>query len=274
MIDASAVEAISSLADAASGSESLELGLYHVITSRDGKLHEIDLTGDRWRERPRRKKGTVTFSDVPSFLACWEKHAINRFSEVYADRRALTVVGVLNANGSGHGDTDWADHREVLQLRHTDSFMAWANRSASPMTQVQFAEFLEDHRPDVIEPTAADLMELAQTFQATTKVAFRSASILKSGERALNYVEQIDATAGRDGQITIPDSFTLALKVFDGDETAVEVTARLRYRINDGKLSMLFILDRLSEVVDAAFEGVVSAIDSSVGVPVLRGTPA
>ncbi|MDQ1741702.1 MAG: hypothetical protein QOE23_41, partial [Pseudonocardiales bacterium] len=79
--------------------------------------------------------------------------------------------------------------------------------------------------------------------------------------------------AGGSGDLTIPDTFELALPVFEGATVADRVTARLRYRINEGRLSMFFILDQLAAVVDSAFEGVVHEVDHTVEQPILRGTP-
>jgi uncharacterized protein YfdQ (DUF2303 family) len=140
--------------------------------------------------------------------------------------------------------------------------------------QLQQLVFIEDHRADIQSPPAADLLELAQTFQATTKVSFKSGSVLKSGQRQLQYVEETQASAGQKGNISIPDEFQLALRVYEGAEVADAVTARLRYRIDgDGRLGLMFVLDQLPDVVNAAFEGVIAQLDEQVGVPIMRGVP-
>jgi uncharacterized protein YfdQ (DUF2303 family) len=273
----SLVAEIAALAESANTSEQLTPGAYHVVTSRDGTLHTVDLTGNQWLTAPRRKTGTYTVRDAASFLHYWDKHH-DAASEIWADREGRSVTAIFDAHGGttdvgAHGPR-FEDHRLVLRLRYTDSFVAWLDASGRAMNQVQFAEFVEDHRPDIRTPPAAELLELAQTFQATSKATFRSQTLLKSGQRALQWVEQVDASAGRDGQITIPDSFELALKVFDGADDADAVTARLRYRINDGRLALTVILDQLRDVVDGAYNGVLDSIDAGVDTPILRGTPA
>jgi uncharacterized protein YfdQ (DUF2303 family) len=266
------VQAVIDTARAGTAPHLVEPGGIYLVATANGDVRQFDLTGDTYRDTPRRKTGVTTVRDAESFLAYWGKHADDA-SEIYADRKALTVTGILDAH-TPEGPR-FGDHRVRLTLTHTESFNAWASASSRPMGQTQFAEFLEDHRVDVRSPAAAELLELAQTFQATTKVTFKSASILKSGQRQLAYIEETDASAGHKGQLTIPDSFELGLAVFEGATEADAVVARLRYRIgSDGKLALIFILDRLSEVVDAAFEGVVTAVDAGVEVPILRGTPA
>lgn len=262
------LEALIEVAQDAAASEQLAPGGYYAFRVGD-RVHEIDLTGDCWRDLPRRKTGTAVVRDTDSFLAYWAKHS-DADSEVYADRAALAVTAVLDADTPDQAR--WGGHRLKLALRHSEAYLAWAGASNRPMTQVGFAEFLEDRRAEITSPPAADLLELAQSFQATTKVTFRSGTRLKSGLRNLSWVEEQTAGGGT-GDLTIPDSFELALPVFEGAVVADRVTARLRYRINDGKLAMYFILDQLSTVVDSAFEGVVAEVADGVAPPVLRGTP-
>jgi uncharacterized protein YfdQ (DUF2303 family) len=251
----------------------LALGEYHVVNTPAG-LVQIDLTTERYLDRPERKTGTVVVRDPGSFLAYWAKHS-TLSSEVYADRDKLAVTAVLDAYGPGDTETAWRQHRLVLQLRHSPSFQAWLKLSGQLVTQTQFAEFIEDRRADILEPTAADVLELAQTFEATTKVQFRSSNRLKSGERQLSYVESVDASAGQRGELTIPDALALAVPIFEGAAVADAVTARLRYRIEDGRLRLGVVLDRVTEVIDGAFAGVVNEVAASIGgVPVLYGTPA
>lgn len=251
----------------------LALGEYHVLATPNG-TQVFDLTGDQYRDKPRRKTGTATVRDAASFLAYYAKHA-SPSAEVYADRDRSTVTAILDAHNPQGAQPEWQAHRVTLQLRHSDAFKAWQGVSGSLMAQTTFAEFIEDHRADVQEPTAADLLELAQTFQATTKVSFKSSTMLKSGQRQLAYVEQIDATAGQRGEMAIPDNLQLAIAVYEGATVADVVTARLRYRIDgEGRLRIGVILDQLADVVATAFEGVISEIAAGVPVPVLRGTPA
>lgn len=251
----------------------LVLGEYHIVPTAGGGVQVFDLTGDEFRDQPRRKTGTVTVADVPSFLAFYTKHA-SPDAEVFADRVRGTVTAILDAH-TGHGGVpQWQGHRVVLQLKHTDAFQAWAAVNGKLMSQTAFAEFIEDRRADIREPSAADVLELAQTFQATTKVDFKSSSILKSGQRQLSYVESIDAKAGHRGEMAVPDHLQLAVAVYEGATVADAVTARLRFRIVDGRLQLAVVLDQLADVVRAAFEGVIAEVQAGVPVPVLRGTPS
>lgn len=267
--DTNEMETVERLAQQAARGEELEPGLIYAFRLGD-RVHQIDLTGDQYREVPKRKRGTVVVRDVPSFLAYYAKHS-DEHTEVYADREHRTITAVLDAHQADAAR--WGQHRLGLQLTHSESFHAWAGHDRKTLPQLAFAEFVEDHRSDITSPPAAELLELAQSFEATTKVTFRSGTRLKSGQRTLSYVEEQNASGGS-GDLVIPDEFDLVLPIFEGASVADPLTARLRFRINDGKLFMVYVLDRLAEAIDAAFEGVVSEVDEGVSVPILRGVPA
>ncbi len=270
--DATVVDAITTLADAASGAEQLAPGGFYVALSRDGQLHQIDLTGDRWRDLPKRKEGTTTVRDVASFGGYWDKHAALYESEIYADRRACTVTAVLDAHTAV--EARWGKHRLVLGLQHSEAWKAWTGRDNQSMDQQQFAEFLEDNRADIHTPPAAEMLEIASSLSASTKAEFQSAVVLGNGQRKLSYVEDTTAKAGTRGDLTIPTEIVLAVQVFDGATVADRVTARFRYRINAGKLSLHYKLDRPADVISSAFEGIVHEVTDTCAATVLRGTPA
>lgn len=254
--------------------EEVQPGLIYCVTTADGKVQTLDLRGDQYLDAPRLKKGLTVVRDADSFLAYWRKHHDGN-SEVYADREAGRITAVLDAHEGAGAGARFGIHRVVLEVQHSPEFAAWAKSDGRSMSQVQFAEWVEDHRPDIRVPTAAELLELATTFQATTKATFRSATVLQSGQRALEYTEDMTASAGK-GKLTIPDSFKLGLPIYEGATVADEITARLRYRITNGQLAMYYILDQLDQVVRAAFEGVVQDVAEGLGegVPIMRGTPA
>jgi uncharacterized protein YfdQ (DUF2303 family) len=270
--DQSTVTSIAGLAEAAAGAEQLDLGSYYVVTSTDGELHRIDLTGDEWRDQPKHKAGTTTVRDVASFAEYWGKHATAGASEIYANREGCTVTAVLDAHTSV--EARWGKHRLVLGLKFSEAFKAWQQHDGRAMDQETFAEFLEDNRADIHTPPAAEMLEIASSLQASTKAEFSQGITLASGQRKLSYVEDTSATAGRRGDLTIPTEIVLAVQVFDGASVADRLTARFRYRITNGKLTLHYKLDRPADVISSAFAGVVNEITDACTATVLRGTPA
>lgn len=122
-------------------------------------------------------------------------------------------------------------------------------------------------------PTAAEFLELAQNFQATKAVNFASGTRLGNGQNQLVYEETIQARAGERGQLEIPETFTLGIPVFEGD-AAYSLIARLRYRIQDGKLVLWYDLDRPHKIIDDAVKQLRVAIEAETGLVGFNGTPA
>ncbi|MEU6279772.1 DUF2303 family protein [Streptomyces sp. NPDC047028] len=248
----------------------LQLGKYYAFVTPGGGLHKVDLTGPEHTGVPPRKAGTTTVRDAVSFHAYYSKHADDD-TEVYADAERLTVTAVLDAHTAD--GARWAGHRLHLALRETAAWQQWNRNDGQLLDQETFAEFLQDHLPELLEPSAADMLEIAQSFQAAQKVDFQSATRLSSGQRQFQYVETATTKAGQKGQLTVPETFTIGLVPFEGSE-GYKLTARLRYRIGQNGLRLGYKLERPDEIRKTAFADVVKAIGEQIDTPVMNGTSA
>lgn len=238
----------------------------------DDHVEMVDLTGDQYRDLPRRKTGKVIVRDAESFLAYFAKHSDGE-SELYANTDLFTVTAVLDAHT---GTTArWGEHRLNLQLQHTPEWEAWSRLSGKLTGQAALAEHFEANLPDILEPNGATMLEIAQTFQATTKAEFVSSTRLSTGERKFTFNEEHQATAGGKGELVIPETMVIALAPFKGGKT-YKVKARFRYQLRAGELAIGYTLDRPHDVLDLAFSEVLDEIGGSEAVfqPILRGTPA
>lgn len=245
-------------AQEAIGAQQLEPGIYWdgvrgALVDIRAQLHEEATLP------PDRKTGAYTVTDVPSFVSYFQKHGEDH-SEVWANVNTGTVRAVINAHSD---DAGHQDHTGTLQLATTDDWKEWTASDGKLMSQMEFAEFIEDHLPNFETPSAADMLELAQTFQATTKVDFASSQRVKSGETQLTYQEQQSATAGKKGSLAIPDTFTLGLVPFEGGP-AYKVSARFRYRIQGSTLALGYRLTRPKDVRKAAFTEVVANVADGI----------
>lgn len=253
---------------------------FSVVVPGGGRVELIDLDKleDETRERPRRKAGTVTVQDAPSFVGYVGKHALAD-TEVWADITTTAVVAVLNAHGAATTDGDLeglaghGDHRAILRVRETPAWRAWLAYDGKMLGQVAFAEHVEDRLVDIVEPSGAEMLELAQTFSAKRTVEFDASKRVKSGETTLSYREtETEAKAGKRGEVAIPDEFVVALTPFEGGP-AFRVKARLRYRITDDGLRLGYKLDRPDDVKRSAFSEIVQEIAGGIDAPVWNGTP-
>ncbi|MFG2900940.1 DUF2303 family protein [Streptomyces zaomyceticus] len=248
----------------------LEVGKYHVVRTADG-FRTVDLTTPEHTGIPERKVGSTTVRDAVSFAAYFDKHS-DSDTEVYADADRLTVTAVLDAHTAT--TARWSGHRLTLSLRKTDAWDQWLRNDGQLMGQEAFAEFLEDHLPELLEPSAAEMLEIAQSIQGATKAEFQSSTRLSSGQRQFAFVETVTAKAGQKGQLTIPEVFTIGLVPFEGSE-GYRLTARFRYRLNrDGGLTLGYKLERPGDILRTAFQDVVKTIGEQIDQPIMNGTPA
>jgi uncharacterized protein YfdQ (DUF2303 family) len=172
---------------------------------------------------------------------------------------------VLNDDSAANGP-GWGDHRVTYTCPHTTEWRTWIGANKKPMNQVDFAQFIEDNLPDIVE--GALLLEVSRTLEAKKKVNFASGIRLSDGQNQFTYEEQIEGTAGK-GQFKVPETFALGLSVFEGgDKYAVE--ARLRYRINEGKLALWYDLTRPHKIVEDAVKGVWKSIEEGTGSTILH----
>lgn len=265
------IQAVIDTAIATTGHEELHAGSIYAFRTPEG-VQIVDLY-DSHRTTPERKTGTTTVRDAASFITLWEKHS-DADSEAYADVETLAITAVLNANGTSAGDARYGDHRLTLALRTTQAWREWTKNDGSQMQQEAFAEFLEDHLPDLQEPTGAEMLEIAQSIRGTNKAEFASGSRLQSGQRTFQYTEDTKVTAGAKGTLVVPETFKIGIVPFEG-AAGYNLTARLRYRIGrDSGLTLGYKLERPATVLTAAFEDVRTAIGEQISTPILNGTPA
>lgn len=238
-----------------------ERGIFLGVNA-EGVREVVDIV-DRKRaldERsPVRKEGAYKFADPTDFVEYLDKHAGPQ-TELWGDDTASTIKAVIDAHEADEPGHE--KHTATLTLPYTRDWQDWIARDGKTSGQVEFAEFIEDHLPNFVDPTGADMLELAQSFQATKNVDFGSSKRLQSGETELLYTETIAATAGKKGALAIPDTFTIGIQVHEHGP-AYRVEARFRYRINGGQLALGYRLNRIDDVRHAAFDAVVEQIEAT-----------
>jgi uncharacterized protein YfdQ (DUF2303 family) len=259
----------------------------HVIVTPPGStavVLDVDSTFEKHAPYPRRRRGTFTTTNPESLADYINRHQDLDRTEVWANVDSGKIVAVLNGHEKADGpvsedgyDAGWGDHRAEFETVLTPEWKTWVARDDMSFNQLDFAEFIEDNLPDIVDPEPATLLEMAQTFDSTGNVVFRSQNRLATGERELIYKEEVDANAGVDGRLTIPETFTVALQPFEGAQK-YRVVARLRFSIREGRLTLKYKLERPRDVLKAAFEDVIDSVgtllDEKHGVPIFRGVPA
>jgi uncharacterized protein YfdQ (DUF2303 family) len=274
-------EVVERLARAAAGPQAMTgVSPDQLIVVREqeatGADHVRVLDLEQYRSEPARRRGEVQLDEPASFEAYVNEFKADGICRLYADLRGAQLVAVFNDDnpvGGSDGRGAWRDHRATLAVQPTPEWMAWLAHDKQLVGQVEFAEFLEEHLPEISEPPSADMLEIVRSFTATNNVVFRSGINLTSGETQFAYDEQLEAKAGTKKQLTVPTTFTLALVIYEGTDP-VAVSARLRWRLRDGNLRIGFLLDDAQRMEREAFRSQVANASAATGLEALYGRAA
>ncbi len=232
----------------------IEPGTIYTIADGEGQIKVIDT--DDYAESPRRTQAHRKVSDSRSFNGYLSKHALPQ-TEVYANVKASSVVAIVDSHEGTGAPAGWQAHRLTLQLETTKSWEAWMAGNNKLFRQADFAEFIEQRATDVEEPSAGDLMAMAQTFYMTKDLEFQSTDRASDGQTELVYKEKI-TTKGL-GKTEVPKELKLALQPYVGGPRQYCV-ANLRTRLDGSTLLIGYVLVRPEEILEGIFTDIVTEI--------------
>lgn len=262
-------EVIADLAMSASAAETLDpYSPQAIALPRGAKLELPDLSA--WRDRPVRKAGVYRPATVLAFIDYVANQHVDGDTTVWVHPTSGQITAVIDDSGAEPG---YRQHRVELLLAPTPEWSYWAAQDGKMLPQLAFAEHIEGGLQQIEQPDAADVLELAQSFHATTNVTFRSSTRLATGEQQLQYDEETAAVAGRTGQLNVPTAIVLMLGPFIG-EPEVQIAARFRFRVNGGRLQLGYKLDQPEKVVRDAIESIADRIAGRFARTYLGEAPA
>jgi len=212
------------------------------------------------REKPLLTNQNTTHTTAESFIAYFNRFANNN-SVIFIDKDKATFKAVIDYHS--YNEPDNTDHTSLFALKKTPEWDNWLNNNKKTMNQEDFGRFIEDNLEEIIEPTGATMLEIALSIQAKTDTKFTSSQRLDNGQIQLQYHEEINGTAGTKGELKIPQTFIIGLKLFEGGEP-YRIEARLRYRIKEGNLALWYELIRPHKTVDANIKDTTTLIADSI----------
>jgi uncharacterized protein YfdQ (DUF2303 family) len=271
-----AAEAIERLTrDAESGAVLSAPGDDVLVRVLQGDQHIETIDRERYGLSPRRPRGTALIHDPSSFAAYVTRLHTER-TTMWASRDAHnpTIVAIFNDHPATDPDGPdpmggWRDHRAALEVQRDPDWLAWLRvhgMDGEGMSPITFAEFLEDHLGNISGAAAA--MEAITTFQVKRDLEFESAVNLTTGAVTVTHRE----TDGGQATTDVPSSLTLKLPPFIGADP-VEITAKIRWRLNAGRLRWFVVLERADDREREAWEFVCGlvATGTPAGTPLVQG---
>lgn len=249
-----------------------------LTNQRDGSHKIIDLR--EHRATPDSIRACRDLTDVGSFKAYLARYSTPA-TTVWLDDKENKAVAILDDHRAAVGDPDdaavgypgWGRHRAHLELAPAPEWRAWTSLHRNQVPQVQFAEIIEEFAGTMITPDPEDMLRVAQSIVVNSNGQVSSRVSLRDGAINLVVAEQLEATAGtKETPLEIPQKIAFRARRWVGDTEAVPMTARLRWRVNAGKLTLGIVIDRL-DVVEEDHRSRLLALLAETGRAVFTGTP-
>jgi uncharacterized protein YfdQ (DUF2303 family) len=222
---------------------------------------------------PDRIKQKVELLSVAAFLAYVERQMIGE-SLIFANEPQAHYEAVLDYHGAsdtdmGEGGRGWCEHVAVYTCPQSEQWKIWTANSGKMKDQETFARFIEENLREVVEPFAADLLQLCLNLDIHKTATFESELRLDNGQRRFRYQEEIRGNT-KTGDIDIPTVLGLQMPVFV-DGAVFGQPARFRYRIESGKLTLGYELIRSNETYTAAVKKVTEEVKAGTEVKLVLG---
>lgn len=224
-----------------------------IVVPRGFEVQDLEKLG----AAPRRVREDIKLHTVESFISYTSLWKADGDSVIFCDEKARTLQAVLDY----HEDSDtptWASHRVHYKAELSREAQAWMANNGKPLPQLSFAEFMEDRVQDVVAPSGADLLERILKLQILKKVVFGSGIRLQTGEFQLNWSEE-----NQQGTVEFPEKISLGIPLFHKGKP-YKIDARLRYALNEGKVSFTYKLLNFDEALEQAFAEIVTKVTAEV----------
>jgi len=235
---------------------------------------------------PTRIKQTVSLASAHSFCEYFKRFA-STSSLIFAefDSDSAKFVAMLDYHTpspieDGDNEPDYCEHVAHYETEATPEWKAWLGANRRPMSQVDFATWLEDNLhlfiappSDKTAPSGADLLELVKSLHGHQSAQFNTALRLDNGAYTVKYEEAIDVRGTiKSDSLTLPPFIYGGFSLFEGTGPYL-VKARLKTRIENRKLVLFFETVALEKTVRDCLELVGKAIEEKTQRAILLGTP-
>ena len=243
-------------------------------TDKPGRLYSdsggtkiLDL--ESYGLNPYRSRGNRDFADAASFCEYLERYK-NESTFLTGSYSTYDTTAILNPNTKE--TPDWEDFEATLKLVKDPEWIAWTAHDGKQFSQVEFADFIEDHANEVDESddgiSPARLIEVALNLRETTESVFESKLNISNGMYQMAFREDIQEQERN--TIKVPTQFVINLRPFRGS-AAVIMLVRLRYRITSEKKAIFFYkLDRPDRILDEALNVIWKSVETLSSLTVLR----
>lgn len=252
---------------------------------------------DEYLPAPERIKGAATATTLQSFIEHTNR-AKRAESALFAkpDRKTPSLTAVINYDAGNGGTAGWRDHRVTYAFPVSEPWVAWGVSHGTKLTQLEFAEHIENRLADVIEPPdanktedaalialadrlgarfagAAALLQLSRGLKITVDSTVGQTLNTSTGETSVTFEERHQVQgAGGSEVVKVPNFFLIAIPVFDRGP-AYRLAVRLRYRKDGPRLLWFYDIYQADRAFMDAFDAACGTAREATSLPLFYGTP-
>jgi hypothetical protein len=206
-----------------------------------------------------------TFHDAGSFAA-YVSGFKGASTRIFLDAINASFHSVLDYHAPGK--VERCSHRALFKLQLSPEWKFWSGLHDVWLTQEQVVEILEDHRADIVSPSAADLVKLASDLKATESAEFVQKTTRTGSGAAVVLTTKVESGSGE--SITPEAEMVISIPVFkNGTKLALDVA--LTWRGKPQQFVKFRVLE-MQQKLDAAIANERELVAAAAGVPVLLGT--
>jgi uncharacterized protein YfdQ (DUF2303 family) len=229
-------------------------GREYLIVPNDHGSVEVTPTHKTESLKPKSIKQGVTLQNADALV-----DYLNRFkgkdSLLLADVAASRILAAIDY----HGATAPAlvEHRATLDLPYAEEWKTWTGINGQMKEQLEFARFIEENAPDIKAPDAGSLLEACRDLQARRSVNFIKAVRTETDNESFEFNDNTETRTK--GDLELPTKFLLNIPVYFGDPPT-EIYAFLRWKLDDGRLTLGIKLHRAELIRQAAFKMIMTGV--------------
>lgn len=228
---------------------------------------DYNLQAPPWEEQAHISppRGTEIFGDVPSWAAFVRRYGHPPATFATWNSAGLKAVLDYHENENDPGRCQWTAHQPFTRSAEWEAW--WVFASNVTVAQKTAIEKMEDLAETIVEPAAADLLNLLRVLRANVNTKAESA-LNEDGSTAVSF-EQAKTLRG----VSLPPTIKIAIPVLAGHPARYAMSVRVRPSVdNDARLTFRFILMNQERVLEDVFAERVSEAQTILGdtYPILR----
>jgi uncharacterized protein YfdQ (DUF2303 family) len=230
------------------------------IVKRDERIAERKFELEN--ERPMRNVGDVRVADVESFAYMVERENIPETTIVRADMNNRNFVAIINFAEDGK-IAGFEDRTISLSLVRTLEFGRWMANNRERMTQLQLADFLEENLENIVEPPAAEMIEMISNLKVKRNAQYHSVIDTNTGAQSLSFSETIKGETVN-GSMDFRSKFKIAITPYIGSKP-YEIECNVRFSVGEERLRIFFNMINIAKIEEHAFDAENTKVRDAMG---------